>query len=74
MSYTDSLTRSLQAMALDIISTGCEAHIATLKQVLTDAHSDIDTQFHGMYKRATRCTGRYGVAINTTRRCSIQTA
>ena len=43
MSYTESFTKSLQARALDIIQA--VKHIGTVKQVLKDARSNIDTQF-----------------------------
>ena len=43
MSYTESLTKSLQASALNIIQA--VKHIGTVKQVLKGARSNIDTQF-----------------------------
>ena len=71
-SYTENLTRSLQARALDILRA--VNHIATLKQALTDAHSGIDEQFHSIYNYAVRRAGKHGVVISMPRRCSRQTA
>ena len=56
MSYTESLTRSLQARALDIVQA--VHHISTLKQVLSDARSDIDQQFHSIYLNTKRCADK----------------
>ena len=72
LSYTESLTRSLQARASVIIQA--VKHIATLNQVLTDAHSDIHTQFHAIFEAASRRAQKYDIPVNTPRRCSIQRA
>ena len=71
LSYTENLTRSLQARALDILQA--VDHIATLKQVLTDARSGIDEQFHLIFINATRCASKHSVAITMPRRCGRQT-
>ena len=42
MSHTESLTRALQAKAVDIAVEHCSA----LKNVLSDAHSHVDIEFH----------------------------
>jgi len=49
-------------------------HIATLKQVLTDAHLSIDEQFHLRFTNASRCTNKHNVEVTTPRRWSQQTA
>ena len=72
MSFTESLTTLLQARALDILKA--VQHIATLTQVLADAHSDVDSQFHTLFASASKCARKYDVAIGTPRRCSRQTA
>ena len=72
LSYTENLTRSLQARALDILQA--MDHIATLKQVLTDARSGIDEQFHLIFINASRCASKHSVAITMPRRCGRQTA
>ena len=72
MSYTESLTRSLQSRALDIIQA--VQHIFTLKQVLSDACSNIDKQFHAIHLNAKRCAHKFGVTVVAPRRCSRQTA
>lgn len=48
LSYTEGLTRSLRGRAVDILEA--VNHIGVLKQVLTDARSDIDRQFHSILK------------------------
>ena len=59
----------MQARALDILRA--VAHIATLKQVLTDACLSIDDL---IFKNASRCTSKYNVEVTTPRRCNRQTA
>ena len=44
ISYTESLTRSLQARTLDLLQV--VKHVSILKQVLIDACSDVEKQFH----------------------------
>ena len=39
MSYTESLTRSLQARVLDLLCA--VKHVLTLKQILSDVRSDV---------------------------------
>ena len=70
MSYTESLTRALQARALDLLQA--VRHIDTLKQVLTDARSNIDANFHAIFESASRCALKYDVPVTTPRRCSLQ--
>ena len=70
MSYTESITRCLQARALDIVRA--VKHINTLKKVLADAHSDIDLQFHILYENASRLAQKYDVEVKTPRICSRQ--
>jgi len=70
--YTENLTRSLQARALDILQA--VDHIATLKQVLTDVRSGIDEQFHLIFTNASRCASKHNVDITIPRRCGRQTA
>ena len=53
MSYTESLTRSLQANALDLICA--VKHVSILKQVLSDVRSDLDRQFHSLFINASDC-------------------
>lgn len=53
MSYTESLTRSLQKRALNLLQA--VQHIATLKQLLADAHSNIDEQFHAVIESNKAC-------------------
>ena len=72
MSFTESLTRSLQAGELDIIKA--VQHIAVLKQVLGDAHSDIETQFKILFTNAFKRAEKYDVSVTIPRRCSRQTA
>jgi len=72
MSFTESLTRSLQARALDIIKAA--QHIAMLKQVSQDARSDIETQFKMLFTNASRCAQKHNVLVSIHRRCSRQTA
>ena len=72
MSYTESLTRALQARALDLLQA--VQHIGTLKQVLTDARSHIEIQFNTIFESASRRAREYDVPVNTPRRCSIQSA
>ena len=50
MSYTESLTRSLQARALDLLCA--VKHVSILKQVLSDVRSDVDRQFHSLFINA----------------------
>ena len=72
MSFTESLTRSLQARAIDIIKA--VQHIAVLKQVLGDARSDIDKQFKSLFTNTLKCAEKYNVSVSIPRRCSRQTA
>ena len=53
ISYTESLTRSLQARALDLLQA--VKHISVLKQVLTDARADVDRQFNSFFLNASKC-------------------
>ena len=72
MSFTESLTRSLQARALDIIKA--VQHIVVLKQVLHDARLDIETQFKILFTNAVKCAEKYNISVSIPRRCSRQTA
>lgn len=72
MSFTESLTRSLQARAIDIIKA--VQHITVLKQVLSDARSDIDKQFKILFTNAFKFAEKYNVSVSIPRRCSRQTA
>ena len=72
MFFTESLTTSLQARALDILKA--VQHITTLTQVLADARSDVDSQFHTLFASASKCARKYDVAIGISRRCFRQTA
>jgi len=67
LSYTEGLTRSLQGRAIDIIAA--INHIDVLKQVLTDAQSDIDRQFHSLLESASRFANKHNVSITTPRLC-----
>lgn len=71
MSFTENLTRSLQARAIDIIKA--VQHIAVLKQVLQDARSGIETQFKTLFTNASRCAQNHNVLVSIPRRCSRQT-
>jgi len=71
MSYTQSLTRSLQSRVLDTVQA--VQHISTLKQVLSDARSDVDQQFYVIYLNAKKCAGKFNVALAAPRRCGRQT-
>ena len=68
MSFTESLTRSLQARALDIIKA--VQHFAVIKQVLGDAISDIETQFKVLFTNAFKCAEKYKIVVSIPRRCS----
>jgi len=72
LSYTENLTRSLQARALDILQA--VNHISTVKKVLTDARSGIDEQFHLIFVNASKCADKHSVGITIPRRCGRQTA
>ena len=72
MSFTESLTRSLQARALDIIKA--VQHVAVLKQVLGDARSDIETQFEVLFTNASKCAEKYNIVVCIPRRYSKQTS
>ena len=72
LSYTERLTRSLQGRATDIVAA--INHIDVLKQVLTDARSDIDCKFHSLFEAASHCTNKHDVSITTPRLCHRQTA
>ena len=50
MSYTESLTRSVQARALDLLCA--VKHVSILKQVLSDVRLDVDRQFHSLFINA----------------------
>ena len=63
--------RTLQARAIDIVQA--VQHIATLKQVLADARTDVHTQFRAIFERASRRAHQYDVPVSTPRRCSVQT-
>jgi len=68
----DLLRRSLQGKATDIIPA--INHIDVLKQVITDARSDTDCQFHSSFENASRCANKHNVSITTPRLCHRQTA
>ena len=70
MSYTQNLTQALQAKAVDIIQA--VEHVRTLKNVLSDAHSHVDIQFHAMYERASRQAQIYNLAPQSPQRCVRQ--
>ena len=53
MSYTESLTRSLQARTLDLLCA--VKHVSILKQVLPDVRSDVDRQFYSLFINASEC-------------------
>ena len=53
MSSTESLTRSLQARASDLLCA--VKHVSILKQILSDVRSDIDLQFHSLFINASEC-------------------
>ena len=72
MSYTESLTRSLQAKALDLLQA--VKHVSVLKQVLTDARTDVDRQFHSLFLNASKYAERYDISVSPPRRCQRQTA
>jgi len=72
MSYTESLTRSLQARALDLLQA--VKHISVLKQVLTDARADVDRQFNSLFLNASKCAQQYDITVKPPRRCQRQTA
>ena len=60
MSYTESLTRALQARALDIVQA--VQHIGILKQALTDAWSEVEQQFNCLFLNASKpCVSKHGV-------------
>ena len=70
MSYTESLTRAIQARAIDILQA--VEHVSTLKKVLSDAYSHIDIQFRAIHERASRHAQDYDLAVQTPRRCARQ--
>ena len=70
MSYTESLTRAIQARAIDILQA--VEHVGTLKKVLSDARSHKDIQFCAIYERASRHARDYNLAAQTPRRCARQ--
>ena len=72
MSYTESLTRSLQAIASDLLQA--VKHVSVLKQVITDARADVDRQYHSLFLNASKCAEQYDVSVNPPRRCQRQTA
>ena len=47
MLYIESLTRSLQARASDLLKA--VKHVSVLKQVIIDARADVDRQFHSLF-------------------------
>lgn len=55
VSYTESLTRSLQANALRLLQA--VQHIGTLKWVLRDARSNINSHFHATFESEPVCIG-----------------
>ena len=61
LSYTEGLTRSLQGRAVDILEA--VNHIGILKQVLTDARSDFDCQFHSIFESASRFANKHNISI-----------
>ena len=70
ISYTEGLTRLLQARAIDLIQA--VQHVTTLKQVLTDARTDVENHFHIIFDQASRHAAEYDVQVKTPRRCSVQ--
>ena len=72
MSYTESLTRALQAKALDIVQS--VQHIDVLKQVLTDAQCEVEQQFNCLFSNASKCASKHGVLVSAPRRYARQTA
>ena len=70
MSYMEGLTRSLQARALDLLHA--VQNISTLKQVLKDTCSHINTNFHCIFESASSCAQKYDVPLTIPRRCTIQ--
>ena len=72
MSYTESLTRALQARALHIVQA--VQHIGVLKQVLTDARSEVEQQFNCLFLNASKCASKHGILVSAPRRCARQTA
>ena len=71
LSYAESLTRSLQARALDLVQA--IKHIDTLKQVLRDARSNTEVQFNAIFASASRHAIEYDIPVKIPR-CSMQTA
>ena len=53
MSYTESLTRSLQARALGLLCA--VKHVSILKQVLSDVQSNVDRQLHSLFINVSDC-------------------
>ena len=70
MSYTESLTRALQAKAIDILQA--VEHVSTLTKILADACSHVDIQFCPIYERTLRHAQNYNLAPQTPRRCVRQ--
>ena len=70
ISYTEGLTRLLQARAMDLIQA--VQHVTSLKQVLTDARTDVENQFHIIFDKASRQAAEYDVQVKTPRTCSVQ--
>ena len=66
MSFSETLTRSLQARALDIIKA--VQHIVVLKQVLHDARLDIETQFKILFTNAVKCAEKYNISVSIPRK------
>ena len=62
----------MQARALDIVQA--VHHIGVLKQVLTDAQSEVEQQFNSLFLDASKCADRHGVLVSVPRRCARQTA
>lgn len=60
MSYTESLTRSLQARALDLLQA--VKHVSVLHHVLTCR------QFHSLFLNASECAQKYDIAVKPPRR------
>ena len=71
MSYTESITRALQARAIDIIQA--VSQVSTLKKILIDARSQVDIQFAAIYEKASRHAHSYGIEAKAPRRCARQT-
>ena len=67
MSYTESLTLALQVKAVDIVQ-GVE-HVSTLKNVLSDARSHIDTILCYVRESIKACSDLQSRTTNSTEMC-----